>query len=136
MPVIDSAQSILKCTNKIYLAELMQANGVPTPRTLAVDRRQLSRVAAELGFPAVLKIPDGAFSRGVHKAGNPAELEAIADRLFEESDLILAQEFIPTEFDWRVGVLNGKPIFVCQYFMAKGHWQVVKYAGAGSDKYI
>jgi glutathione synthase/RimK-type ligase-like ATP-grasp enzyme len=136
MPVIDSPQSILQCANKIYLAELMQANGVPTPKTLAVDRRQLGRVEAELSYPIVLKIPDGAFSRGVHKANTRPELESIADRLFEESDLILAQEFMQTEFDWRVGVLNGKPIFVCQYFMAKDHWQVVKYAAPGSDKYI
>jgi glutathione synthase/RimK-type ligase-like ATP-grasp enzyme len=70
------------------------------------------------------------------KANTRAELESIADRLFDESDLILAQEYLQTEFDWRVGVLNGKPIFVCQYFMAKDHWQVVKYAGPGSDKYI
>jgi glutathione synthase/RimK-type ligase-like ATP-grasp enzyme len=136
MPVIDSPQSILKCANKIYLAELMAANGVPTPKTLAIDQRQLSRLETELGYPVVLKIPDGAFSRGVHKAENREQLKAIADRLFEESDLILAQEFVQTEFDWRVGVLNRKPIFVCQYFMAKGHWQVVKYAEPGGDKYI
>lgn len=135
MAVIDSPQSILKCTNKIYLAELLQANNVPTIKTLTLDRRQVSRVETELGYPAVLKIPDGSFSRGVHKVEKRAELDALADKLFEESDLILAQEFVQTEFDWRVGVLNRKPIYVCQYYMAKGHWQVVKYHGNGSDKY-
>lgn len=136
MVVIDSPQSILKCTNKIYLAELLQANNVPTIKTLTLDRRQIGRVEAELGFPAVLKIPDGSFSRGVHKIDNQAELEALADKLFDESDLILAQEFVQTEFDWRVGVLNRKPIYVCQYYMAKGHWQVVKYHGDGDSKYV
>jgi glutathione synthase/RimK-type ligase-like ATP-grasp enzyme len=71
----------------------------------------------------------------VHKIESRAELDALADKLFDESDLILAQEFVQTEFDWRVGVLNRKPIYVCQYYMAKGHWQVVKYHGEGDAKY-
>jgi len=31
---------------------------------------------------------------------------------------------VPTEFDWRIGVLDGAPLFACRYFMAKGHWQI------------
>ena len=136
MPVIDSSQSILRCANKIYLAERMRANGVPIPRTLAITREHLRRVETEIGFPVVIKTPDGAFSRGVHKADDRKQLEAIASRLFEASDLILAQEFVATAFDWRVGVVNGEPLFVCQYFMAEDHWQVVKYASAGSNDYV
>ena len=34
---------------------------------------------------------------------------------------------MPTEFDWRVGVLGGKPLFVSQYLMAKKHWQIVNH---------
>ncbi len=129
LAVIDDPGSILKCTNKIYLAELLQANGVPAPRTLILDRRRIGRIERELGFPAVIKIPDGAFSRGVYKVANHAELEAILDNVFDTSDLVIAQEFVPTPFDWRVGVLAGKPLFVCQYFMARKHWQIVKHGG-------
>jgi len=43
----------------------------------------------------------------VHKVNTPEELRRIADELFEETDLVLAQKFLPTEFDWRVGVLGG-----------------------------
>ena len=136
IPVIDSSQSILRCANKVYLAERMWANGVPIPRTLAITSEHLGRVETEIGFPVVIKTPDGAFSRGVHKADNRTQLEAIASLLFEASDLILAQEFVATPFDWRVGVLSGQPLFVCQYFMAENHWQVVKYASAGSDDYV
>ena len=38
---------------------------------------------------------------------------------------------MPTAFDWRVGVLGGKPLFVCQYMMAKKHWQIVKHRADG-----
>ena len=51
--------------------------------------------------------------------------------LARESDLILVQEFVPTEFDWRIGILNKKPIFACQYFMSKSHWQIVKHGDGG-----
>jgi glutathione synthase/RimK-type ligase-like ATP-grasp enzyme len=88
----------------------------------------------ELGLPLVVKIPDGSFSRGVHKVNSAEELRRIADELFEETDLILAQKFMPTEFDWRVGVLGGEPLFVCQYRMARGHWQIVKHRPDGSAR--
>jgi glutathione synthase/RimK-type ligase-like ATP-grasp enzyme len=129
MPVIDDPQSILKCTNKIYLAELLQAHGVPTPKTLILNRRRIGRIERELGFPAVIKIPDGSFSRGVFKVTGPSDLGLIALRLFKDTDLLIAQEYMETPFDWRVGVLDRRPLFVCQYFMARNHWQVVKHGG-------
>ncbi len=36
--VIDDPVSILRCTNKVYLAELLTRHGVPTPRTVIVSR--------------------------------------------------------------------------------------------------
>ena len=33
---------------------------------------------------------------------------------------------MPTDFDWRVTVFDRRPLFVCKYFMAPGHWQVIK----------
>jgi glutathione synthase/RimK-type ligase-like ATP-grasp enzyme len=131
MPVIDDPVSILRCTNKVYLAELLQANKLPAPRTLIVDRGNLQRVEEELGYPVVLKIPDGSFSRGVVRAEDRPELEAHARKLFKRSDLILAQEFMYTEFDWRVGVLNGQPLYVSQYRMSRKHWQIVNHRADG-----
>lgn len=131
MPVIDDPVSMMRCTNKVYLAELLTANGIPIPKTLIIDSpKEAARIESELGYPAVVKIPDGSFSRGVKKADNRKELDAMLHEMFEDSDLILAQEFMPTSFDWRIGVLEGKPLFACQYLMAKKHWQIVKHDGA------
>jgi glutathione synthase/RimK-type ligase-like ATP-grasp enzyme len=129
--VIDDPSSIVRCTNKVYLAELLAANGVPTPKTLVLDRHHLKAIGAQLGFPLVLKMPDGSFSRGVFKMEDEAQLQAKAKQLLEDSDLILAQEFVPTRFDWRVGVLNREPLYACQYFMPKKHWQIVKHEADG-----
>ena len=131
LAVIDDPTSIVRCTNKVYLAELLAANGVPTPSTVVLDRRHLKAVGAKLAFPLVLKVPDGSFSRGVFKVNDEAELHRRASELLEDSDLILAQEYVPTQFDWRVGVLHRAPLYVCQYFMSKNHWQIVKHEADG-----
>jgi len=134
MPVIDDPISMIRCTNKVFLMELLGSNQVPTPPTVMLQEGgDLNKAIDELGLPLVVKIPDGSFSRGVHKVNTPEEFRRIADELFEETDLVLAQKFLPTEFDWRVGVLAGEPLFVCQYRMARGHWQVVKYRPDGSS---
>jgi glutathione synthase/RimK-type ligase-like ATP-grasp enzyme len=134
MPVIDDPISMIRCTNKVFLMELLQQNQVPTPPTVILaEDTDLTKVIDELGLPLVVKIPDGSFSRGVHKIESSAALKRICEELFEETDLLLAQKFLPTDFDWRVGVLAGEPLFVCQYRMARGHWQVVKYRPDGSS---
>jgi glutathione synthase/RimK-type ligase-like ATP-grasp enzyme len=131
MPVIDDPVSILRCSNKVFLAEMFRLAGVPTPHTLILDRSRLHEAPEQLGFPMVVKIPDGSFSRGVFKIENGEELERVARRIFEESDIILAQEFIFTEFDWRIGVLNHRPLFACQYRMSRNHWQILKHEEDG-----
>ena len=133
MPVIDDPISMIRCTNKVFLMELLGSNQVPTPPTVILpDGGDLQQAMDELGLPLVVKIPDGSFSRGVHKVNSLEEFKRITDELFEETDLLLTQKFLPTEFDWRVGILAGEPLFVCQYRMARGHWQIVKHRPDGS----
>ena len=135
MPVIDDPMSMIRCTNKVFLMELLGSNRVPMPPTLILaDTADLAKAADGLSLPLVVKIPDGTFSRGIHKFSTLEEFKRITDELFEETDLLLAQKFLPTEFDWRVGVLAGEPLFVCQYRMARGHWQIVKHRPDGSAR--
>jgi len=124
--VLDEPDSILKCTNKVYLAELLSRSKVPTTRTVIAHRRRASEIERELGLPCVLKVPDGAFSSGVIKVDTRDELERELSRMFDRSSLVIAQEFKPTPFDWRIGVLDGQPLYACRYYMARSHWQVIK----------
>jgi glutathione synthase/RimK-type ligase-like ATP-grasp enzyme len=82
----------------------------------------------------VIKIPDSSFSRGVFKAEGPEALKEVAIELFKASDLLLAQEFVYTPFDWRIGVLNGRLLFACQYYMSDRHWQIIKHEAKGRYK--
>jgi glutathione synthase/RimK-type ligase-like ATP-grasp enzyme len=128
MPVIDDPASMVRCTNKVYLNELMTANGIAVPPTrMIAEEEDFQRAADELGFPLVLKIPDSSFSRGVKKVGSMAEFTTLARAWMEDSDLLIAQKFTPTSFDWRLGVLDGRPLFAVQYLMAKQHWQIVNH---------
>ncbi|MGB5306791.1 MAG: RimK family protein [Gammaproteobacteria bacterium] len=132
--VIDDPDSIVKCTNKVYLTELLQANNVPIPKSIILRKDEDLSHLAGLGYPVVLKIPDGSFSRGIYKADNHEQIKQYSRLLFRESDLILAQEFLYTDFDWRIGIINREPLFACQYFMSKAHWQIVKHMDEGGVK--
>lgn len=126
LAVIDDPDAILRCNNKVYLAELLMRHGIPTPKTLLVHRDNVGRIVPELGLPCVLKQPDSSLSLGVIKAENEAELLHKVGDLLARSDLIVAQEYLPTPFDWRVGILGQRPLFVCRYLMAPGHWQIIE----------
>ncbi|MDE1899370.1 MAG: RimK family protein [Xanthomonadaceae bacterium] len=137
MVVIDDPTSILRCTNKIYLHDLLRSKKLATPRTEILykdDPRQLKDLPERLGFPLVLKIPDGSFSRGVVKVETVEALEKSAAELFQSTALVIAQEFLYTEYDWRVGVLNHEPLYACQYFMSRGHWQIYNHGAKGTAK--
>lgn len=142
LEVIDDPNSILKCCNKVYLAELLKKNDVPAPKTMILQKQNMDidKIIEELGFPVILKKPDSSFSLGVKKASNVNELKEILQDLFEKSELIIAQEFIKTEFDWRIGILDKKPLYACKYYMARSHWQIIKRSGGkenvGKDEAI
>ena len=128
LAVIDDPDSILRCANKVYLAEVLGAAKIPMPRTEIIQRGMRREVLARLGLPCVLKVPDSSFSQGVAKAKTEAEYLELTDKMLDASDLVIAQEFVPTDFDWRVGVLEGVPLYVCRYFMARGHWQIYNWS--------
>jgi glutathione synthase/RimK-type ligase-like ATP-grasp enzyme len=132
LEVIDHPRDILRCTNKVYLHALLRARGVPTPEGILLrrgDRRELEAQIKGLDFPLVLKIPDGSFSRGVVKIESLTQLKQASRQLFEDSALLLLQEWMPTEYDWRIGILDGQVLFASRYYMARGHWQIYDHSG-------
>ena len=131
--LLDYPDSILKINNKVYLAELLQSVGVTTPKTMIVHRRNRHLVESTLNLPCVLKLPDSTFSFGVKKADNREELAEIIDTMLKKSELLIAQEYCFTKFDWRIGILDGEPLFACKYLMAKDHWQIFNWEAKKHD---
>lgn len=125
--VIDDPESILRCTNKVYLAELLNKAKIPAPKTMVVHSENKDLVESQLGLPCVLKLPDSSFSQGVVKVSTPAELKAEIEKMLTASDLIIAQEYMPSDFDWRIGVIDKQILYTCKYYMAKDHWQIYNW---------
>jgi glutathione synthase/RimK-type ligase-like ATP-grasp enzyme len=129
--VIDDPTSILRCSNKIFLHDAFHYKNVPSLHTMVIagaNEKDLDLVEGTFSYPLVLKMPESAFSKGVFKITNREELKSRLQELLLGSALILVQEYCYTDFDWRIGVLGGRPIFACQYFMASKHWQIFNHA--------
>lgn len=125
MPVIDDTRSIIRCSNKVYLHELLKREEIPTPKTLTATREtRFDDLVRELGLPFVIKLPDGSFSTAVFKISDEGDWDRRGGEMFKQSPLLIAQAFTLSDFDWRVTVLDGKPLFVCKYHMVPGHWQI------------
>ena len=128
--VIDDANSILRCCNKVFLHDAFSYNKVPSPKSrFAFDGSDATceMLVAEFGFPMVLKLPESSFSMGVFKVENPQQLKEKLAKMLTQSALVLVQEFVYTDYDWRIGVLNGRAIYACRYFMARNHWQIYNH---------
>ncbi len=127
IPCIDDTRSIIRCCNKVYLKELLEKHKIAMPKTVILDKAGLDQHALEIDYPVILKIPDGSFSRGMHKAANKEELKEKSALLFKNTEIILCQEFVPSQYDWRIGVLNNEALYASKYFMAQGHWQIYNH---------
>ena len=128
LTVVDEPRAIMICSNKIHMYEILERNNIPRIQTLLFLKEHLDceviREAFEtLGTPIVLKAPYTAFSKYVEKVENEDSLRKICKRYFRTLDMIVAQRFTPTTFDWRVGILDSKILFACKYHMPKGMWK-------------
>jgi len=133
MPVVDDPESILKCGNKVYMQELLNRHRIATPRTLIVHRGNVNEIVPTVGLPCVLKLPDSGFGLDVVKIESEDTLRKETERFFNQSELLIAQEWLPSDFDWRVGVYDRRPLFVAKYFMAPGHWKVNRVVEGQQD---
>lgn len=133
--VIDDPWSILRCSNKIFQHELFKKHKIRTPNTLALTKNMLNnKVLDEINYPVVLKQPDSAFSLGVIKVKDKTEAKQELASLFKKTDMVICQEFLFSEYDWRIGILDNKPIFACKYYMSQDHWQIYNWISEEEDK--
>ncbi len=128
LKVVDDPESIQICANKIHQYELLKKHQIPHIPTMFVTKddlhhRKLAHIFATLGKPVVIKAPYTSFSRYVEKAACETSFREVAKRFLKKSDVLAVQKFMPTAFDWRVGVLNNKILYVCKYMIPKGRWK-------------
>jgi glutathione synthase/RimK-type ligase-like ATP-grasp enzyme len=138
--VIDDPDSIVICCDKVNMYRQLMRAGVPIPETVFIDERELTRVHCEelfdqLGTPLVLKAPNTSFSMYVEKASSTDEFIRIGRRYLRRADRIVVQRYIQSDFDWRVGVLGGEPLYVCRYVIPRKRWKIMTYNSEGRAVY-
>lgn len=138
--VIDDAESIRICCDKVNMYRHLMNADVPIPETQFLQESDLTvarcgQVLDELGSPLVLKAPNSSFSMYVDRVTTPQEFIKVGNRFLRRADRIVAQRFVRSEFDWRVGVLGGEPLYVCQYTIPKKRWKILSYSAEGRAIY-
>jgi glutathione synthase/RimK-type ligase-like ATP-grasp enzyme len=128
LKVVDDPKSIQICGNKIHLYELFKKHNIPHIPTIFLNKEELHHkkileIFRTFGRPVVLKAPYTSFSRYVEKVACETSFRDVAKRFFRRSDVLAVQKFMPTAFDWRVGILNNEVLYVCKYMVPKGRWK-------------
>lgn len=138
--VIDDPTSIRICCDKVNMYRHLMNRNIAIPETFVIDEndvnvRLATEVIGKLGSPVVIKAPNSSFSMYVEKAARPEEFVTVAKRFLRRADRVIAQRFIQSSFDWRVGVMGGEPLYVCQYVIPKKRWKILTYTPDGKTVY-
>jgi glutathione synthase/RimK-type ligase-like ATP-grasp enzyme len=116
----------------------LQKAGVPMPDTRFLKESDLTAETGSLlletmGSPLVLKAPNSSFSLYVERVSSPEEFVRVGKRFLRRADRVVAQRFVQSEYDWRVGVLGGEPLYACQYLIPKKRWKITTYTEGGRE---
>jgi hypothetical protein len=115
--VINGPDVLAYDTSKARQLALFRKAGLAVPKTRVSHRREdVPRLAAEIGYPVMVKVNVGGSGTGMIRYDSPEELElAVADKLtpMGVDGVVLVQEYVPAR-DARVvrcEVLAGKLLY-------------------------
>ncbi|HEX3134446.1 MAG TPA: RimK family alpha-L-glutamate ligase [Planctomycetota bacterium] len=126
--VIDEPDSIMVCCDKVNMYQHLMRAEVPIPDTCfltedEVTIEQAKELFESYGRPLVLKAPNSSFSAYVEKVHDEAAFVKVGKRFLRRADRLVVQQYLPSSFDWRVTILDGKVLFAVKYVMAQGAWK-------------
>jgi glutathione synthase/RimK-type ligase-like ATP-grasp enzyme len=134
--VIDDPDSIVICCDKVNMYRHLQAAGVPMPETVFLREAELTTATARellerLGSPLVLKASNSSFSMYVDRVTEPDAFVRLGKRYLRRSARVVAQRFLRSEFDWRVGILGGEVLYAARYLIPRKQWKILTYTAKG-----
>ncbi len=130
IPVIDDPRSIQICSDKVNMyLHLIKAN-VPVPRTEFVRKgdfgvENITRILESMSGSMILKEPSTTLGNRVKKVTSPSDAHRIAGSYLKMSDWIIAQEYIESDEDWKIGVLDGELLYACRYVLPTESQKIV-----------
>lgn len=123
LTVLDKPSDIFRCTSKILQRELFIKNKIEYPITKIISKTD----SIGWGYPYIVKTPDTAFGEGVFKINDWNGYHKIVEPLFYKHTYLLMQEYLKTDFDWRIGILAGQPLFAIKYYIIPGDHRIVTH---------
>jgi RimK family alpha-L-glutamate ligase len=113
--IVNSIDSIMKCTNKIWHLQELAHHGIPVPLTLTSTNKNpadFNTVQQSLQYPIVMKSVRGNFGKGVFLVTTPESQQEISAVLKKKCPY-LYQEYIRESHgrDICVVVVNNKVMF-------------------------
>jgi [lysine-biosynthesis-protein LysW]--L-2-aminoadipate ligase len=136
IPTLNSSQAVSVCDDKARASMVLEAAGIPSPRTFVTYSVESALEACEqLGYPAVLKPVTGSWGRLIAKVNGPEQARAIISQKSEHGsfhhEIYYVQEFIEKPGrDIRAYVIGGKVIAAS--YRTSEHWITNAARGAVS----
>jgi [lysine-biosynthesis-protein LysW]--L-2-aminoadipate ligase len=137
VPTLNTAEAVRLCDDKAENSLILEAAGIPTPRTLiAFDVDSAIRACEVLGYPAVLKPVTGSWGRLLARVNGPDQARSILEQKkglgSYHHAVFYVQEYIEKpDRDIRAYVV-GDRVLAASYRMAK-HWVTNAARGAESE---
>jgi [lysine-biosynthesis-protein LysW]--L-2-aminoadipate ligase len=136
VPTLNSAEAVRLCDDKAENSLVLEAAGIPTPRTLlAFDVDSALRACDIIGYPAVLKPVTGSWGRLLARVNGPEQARLILEQKKDLGSfhhaIFYVQEYLEKpDRDIRAYVVGDK-VLAASYRTAK-HWVTNAARGAES----
>ncbi len=136
IPTLNSSQAVTICDDKARASMVLEAAGIPSPRTFVTYSVEAALEACEaLGYPAVLKPVTGSWGRLIARVNGPEQARAIISQKSEHGsfhhEIYYVQEFIEKPGrDIRAYVIGGR--VVAASYRTSEHWITNAARGAVS----
>lgn len=136
IPTLNSSAAVTICDDKARASMVLEAAGIPSPRTFVAYSEESALKACEaLGYPAVLKPVTGSWGRLIAKVNGPEQARAILAQKSEHGsfhhEIYYIQEFIEKPGrDIRAYVIGGQVIAAS--YRTSEHWITNAARGAVS----
>lgn len=120
------------CMDKVITKEFFNIAGVNTPKSVSVNKGEdYSFALKEMGFPMVIKAPNGGSSVGVFIVENEAEAHKAVGECLKLDKHVLFEQFIKGR-EFTCGVLDGKALPVVEIEPVSGFYDYKNKYQAGS----
>jgi len=136
IPTLNTAEAVRLCDDKAENSLVLEAAGIPTPRTLIAFDIESALLACEaVGYPAVLKPVTGSWGRLLARVNGPEQARSILEQKKELGSfhhaIFYVQEYVEKpDRDIRAYVV-GDQVLAASYRTAK-HWVTNAARGAES----